>query len=324
VYNENIAGELKAQTLYFESRDGTAIKYICDTMLTDLVLPSMSVVTVSDDKYAGIHWDRELTETVWYTPYGRFFSVEEMMSGANVALLGTNFISKLDIEHIDSIWETGIDINNTRFDAIGNFFFNWEVGFTPDEVYRYEPIPSSIVVPLKAYFNLGLSPYRLRCVFAEPLTNAQITHLTDLILPSNSIHSLNLPEVYNASAISNYLSGVAPYMLGVVLSLLSIISVILYWLRGEFVRYKVYMICGAKGRQIGYLLSLNILWLVTISYACSCLVMFAIRGIIPVGIISSLPWFIFIMIYFGGLFLSILAVGIRAIPLVLHEEMIES
>jgi len=320
MYKESIVDEQVTKVLYFACDDIESIKNLYAKFANDPMLPQMEIVTVSNEKYAGIEWNRKQNENVLYTPYGRFFSTAEMESGANVTLLGTSFISQLPQKSIDTIWETGIDINGKHFSAIGNYFFNWVNGSIPEEVYKSQPVSASIVIPLKAYFDVGISATRFRCVFSQSLTSTQITHLNDLIQPFQSIYSLSLPLVYNVDAVNSYINVIAPYTLIIIISLLSIVSVIIYWLRREFERYRIYLICGAKRRQITFLLSMNILLLVTITYFCAYLIITGLMKITPDGIVSSLPWQFYIIIYICMLFFTLLTVNIRAIPIVFREK----
>jgi len=321
MYKVNVEIQQETQLLYFAANDATIIENLYEKLANDPVLPKMGIVTVSDEKNAGVYWDRAWNEEVWYTPYGRFFSTEEMESGAKVALLGMSYIAQLTQGNIDAIWETGIDLIGTQFDAIGNYD-DWAANPIQEETYESEILPTSITIPLKTYFNIGLSATRFRGVFAQPLTSAQITHLDDLMQSFGNIRSFSLPKAYNANAVNSYINGIAPYALMIILSLLSIVSVILYWLRKEFARYQIYRICGAKGGQIAFFLSLNVALLVTITYAFACLAVLGLTMITPEGIVSPLPWQFHVVIYIGVLLFTLSAVNIRAIPIVFRENIL--
>jgi len=320
MYTKNIEGEQANRVLYFTCDDTTTIKSVYEKLANDPMLPKMEIVTVSNEQYAGIDWNRKLNEEVWYTPYGRFFSSTEMESGSDVALLGTSYISQLTQDNINTIWETGINIDGIQFSAIGNFFYDWASKKVPSSVYKSLPMPAAIVIPLKTYFNVGLSATRFRCVFARPLTNTQLTLLSDLIKQFNNIYSLSLPVIYNMNAVNSYISEIAPYALIIILSLLSIVSVVIYWLLREFERYIIYLLCGAKRRQIIFLLSLNITLLVSFSYVCACFVVFKLMKITPEGIITQLPWQFYSVIYIVSLLFTLLTVNIRATPIVFREK----
>jgi hypothetical protein len=323
MYTVDARSNQETRVLYFTCNDSNTIKSLYAKLANDSVLPKVGIVTVSDKNYTGLYWDRQLNEEVWYTPYGRFFSTEEMDSGADVVLLGTNFFKNLPQENLDTIWETGIDINGTHFNAIGNFFFVYANASLGDSFYESLPMQTSIVIPLKTYFHIGLAPERFRCVFCQSLTSAQITHLSDLLQPFNNIQSLSLPKSYEVGAVNSYINGIILYIAVLILSLLSAVSIILYWLRKEFARYRIYLICGAKGRQIAFFISLNVALLVTITYVCAFLAVSGITKITPQGIVSPLPWQFYIPIYIGVMLFTLLAVNIRAIPLVFREKMLQ-
>ncbi len=321
-YTQSAEEEQAAQVLTFACDDTLAIQSIYTELASDPQLPEMKIVTVSNGEYAGVYWKTVPNEEVWYTPYGRFFSAGEMESETFVALLSTGFLGRLPQESVDTIWETGIEINGTRFQAIGNYFFDWPDGDIPDEVYETEPLSASAVIPLKAFFAVGLTAARFRCVFSQPLTSAQITHLQDLILPYGNIYALSLPETNNTDAVTSYINGIAPYTLVIFLSLLSIATVILHWLRMEFARYKIYLICGAKHGEVTYLISMNIAFLVTATYICAYFAVSVLTKMTPEGLIASLPWQFHIVMYLSSLLFTLLAVNIRAVPIVLREKLL--
>lgn len=323
MYTVDVESNQDTRVLYLTCNDTNTIKSLYKKLADNSVLPEMAIVTVSDENYTGLYWARELNDEIWYTPYGRFFSTEEMDSGAAVVLLGTNFLTNLSEENLDTIWETGIDINGTHFDAIGNYFFDFPKDSLLESDYELYAVPTTIMIPLKTYFDIGLIPLRFRCEFSESLTSAQITHLSGLLQPFNNIMSLSLPKPYEAHAVNSYISGVTTYIVVLILSLLSTVSVILYWFRKEFARYRIYLICGAKGRQIAYFISLNVALLVTITYVCAYFAVSGVTEITPHGIVSPLPWEFYILIYIGVMIFTLLAVNIRAIPIVFHERMLQ-
>ncbi len=323
MYTVNVESNQDTRVLYFTCNDTNAIQSLYAKLENDSVLPKMTIVTVSDENYTGLYWDGKLIKEVLYTPYGRFFSTEEMDSGDVVALLGTDYFTNLSQENLDTIWTTGIDINGTHFNVIGNYFFDFPKDSITENFYEFAVVQTTITIPLRTYFDFGLAPERFRCVFSQPLTSTQITHLSDILQSVDNIQSLSLPKSFEANAVYSYIDGIIPYIAVLLLSLLSSISVILYWLRKEFARYRIYLICGAKGRQIAFLISVNIALLVTAAYVCACLAIFELTQITPHGLVSALPWQFYILIYIGVMIFTLLAVNIRAIPIVFREKMLQ-
>lgn len=323
MYTVNVESNQETRTLYFTCGDLNTIKNLYAKLADDTGLPKIETATVSDDNYTGLHRDRDLKKEVLYTPYGRFFTAEEMDYGADVALLGTDFIKNLPRSKRDGIWETGIDINGKHFKAIGNYFFDFPKDSITEDFYEFTAVQTTITIPLKTYFDTGLVPLRFRCVFSRSLSGAQITHLSGLLQSFSLIKSLSLPKPYEVGAVNSYISGIIPYIVVLILSLISAVSVMLYWLRKEFERYRIYLICGAKGRQIAYFILFNVAMLVTIAYVCAYLAVYGITKIAPHGIVSPLPWQFYILIYIGAMIFLQLAVNIRAIPIVFREKMLQ-
>ena len=128
-YVEIVEREKETQTLFFKCSDETTVKDIYAELDDDGgVFPKLSSVTASNELYAGIDWG--VSES-WYTPYGRFFTREEMENGAAVAILGIGYLKLLPQERLDTVWETGIEINGVHFEAIGNHYFGLNVDGFP-------------------------------------------------------------------------------------------------------------------------------------------------------------------------------------------------
>lgn len=323
MYTVDVGMDQDTKVLYFTCNDSNTIKSVYKKLTSDSALPKMGIVTVSDKKYTGLYWDRKLNEEILYTPYGRSFSIGEMDKGADVALLGTDYLNSVPKGDLDTIWDTGIDIDDTHFEAVGNYFFDFPKDSFTEDFYKFIAVQTTITIPLKTYFDIGLVPVRFRCVFSKPLTSAQITHLNDVLQPLCNIESLSLPKTYEVDAVNSYMKGITTYIVVLILSLLSIVSIILYWLRKEFARYRIYLICGARGRQIAFFISLNVALLVTITYICAYFAASGIINIIPDGFISPLPWLFYILIYIGVMIFTLSAVNIRAIPIVFREKMLQ-
>ncbi len=322
MYNTSVEMGAVNQVLSFKCNDTNTIKSLYEKFENDSIMPEMAIVTVSDEKYTGLYWLRNQNEEVLHTPYGRLFSAEEMDSGATVTLLGTHFFANLSPENIDTIWKTGIDINGTHFNAVGNYFFDSSM-IGAEGGFEFEKVPTTIIIPLKTYFAIGLIPLRFRCEFSQPLTSTQIEHLSVLFKSFSNVQSLSLPNTNNARAVNNYFGGITVYAVVLLVSLLSIVSVILYWLRKEFSRYRIYLICGAKGRQIAYFISMNVALIVTVTYLCAYFAVFGITNITPPGMVSPSPWQFYVLIYFGVMIFIQSAVIIRAIPIIFREDMLK-
>ena len=169
-----------------------------------------------------------------------------------------------------------------------------------------------------------MRPDKLRCVFAAPLTEEQIAKIDALLRTYADIHSVSLPTTGNYYAVAVYLNQVLPYTLIILLSLISTAAVLLHWLRREFVRYRIYLICGARRPQIVCLL-------VGRHRA-------ARHGRVPVcrraaraghkgraggRAAAPAPWRFHAAIYAGMLLLALLAVNCKALPLLFRGRLLE-
>ncbi len=322
-YKEHISMQKETQILYFACDDSTTVAQVAAKLSNHPMLPKAAVISVYGGQYCGLYWDRNLRERVWYTPYGRFFTMDEMEEGAKSAILGTAYIGQLPPKKRDALWESGIEINGAAYEVIGNYFFEWENADVPEETLMAEPLCAPVVIPLQAFWDSGLSASRFRCEFASPFTHEQRSYITDLLQSYAGIYSITLPHTNNDSAFAVYIGSSASSALIVILALISIVNIILYWLRHEFERYRIYRICGAGRGQILFLLLLQILFLITLTYLCAYVITRMLTSIMPAGIVFPLPGTFYVGIYFALLlFISTIAI-IKAYPHILRGNVLD-
>lgn len=323
VYKDAASTWKETKTLYFSCKDPAAVHQIAAELSDSPSLPKAAVISVSGGQYCGLYWDRSQKEDVWHTPYGRFFTMDEMEAGAKVAILGTAYLGRLPFEEMDSIWESGIEIGGAPYKVVGNFHFQWGDADVPEEASMDEPLCAPIVVPLKAFRDSGLSASRFRCEFTAPVTAEQRALLANLLQRYDEIHSLSLPETSNRHTFVSYVGGMASSTLIVLMALVSFVNIVLYWLRREFERYRIYRICGAGRGQIVFLLLFQILFLITLAYLCAYGIARMLVSLMPAGIVLPLPGILYAGIYLA-LLLFIGAVAlIKAYPRVLRGRILD-
>ena len=110
------------------------------------------------------------------------------------------------------------------------------------------------------------------------------------------------------------------YLLILVLSLLSIASVIMYWIKSEYRRYKIYIMCGARRSQVVFLLCMNIFYLVTFTFAVAHLLTFLLTILTPPGIVKTLPLQLYGVIYVGILAMMLLMVNVRSVSIIFSSK----
>lgn len=321
VYKDAVSTWKGTKTLYFSCKDPAAVHQIAAELSDSPSLPKAAVISVSGGQYCGLYWDRSQKEDVWHTPYGRFFTMDEMEAGAKAAILSTGYIGQLPFEEMDSLWESGIEVGGVPYKIVGNYYL--ETADVPEEVYRTEPLCAPIVIPLKAFRDSGLSASRFRCEFTAPVTAEQRALLANLLQRYDEIHSLSLPETSNRHTFVSYVGGMASSTLIVLMALVSFVNIVLYWLRREFERYRIYRICGAGRGQIVFLLLFQILFLITLAYLCAYGIAGMLVSLMPAGIVLPLPGILYAGIYLA-LLLFIGAVAlIKAYPRVLRGRILD-
>ena len=321
VYKDAVSTWKETKTLYFSCKDPAAVHHIAAELSDSPSLPKAAVISVSGGQYCGLYWDRSQKEDVWHTPYGRFFTMDEMEAGAKAAILSTGYIGQLPFEEMDSLWESGIEVGGVPYKIVGNYYL--ETADVPEEVYRTEPLCAPIVIPLKTFWDGGFSASRFRCEFTAPVTAEHRALLANLLQRYDEIHSLSLPETSNRHTFVSYVGGSAPSTVIVVLALVSCMNIVLYWLRREFERYRIYRICGAGRGQIVFLLLFQILFLITLAYLCAYGIAGMLVSLMPAGIVLPLPGILYAGIYLA-LLLFIGAVAlIKAYPRVLRGRILD-
>ncbi len=323
VYKDAASTWKETKTLYFSCKDPAAVHQIAAELSDSPSLPKAAVISVSGGQYCGLYWDRSQKEDVWHTPYGRFFTMDEMEAGAKVAILGTAYLGRLPFEEMDSIWESGIEIGGAPYKVVGNYYFQWGDADVPEEASMDEPLCAPIVVPLKAFRDSGLSASRFRCEFAAPITPEQRGLLANLLQRYDEIHSLSLPETSNRHTFVSYVGGMASSTLIVLMALVSFVNIVLYWLRHEFERYRIYRICGAGRGQIVFLLLFQILFLITLAYLCAYGIAGMLVSLMPAGIVLPLPGILYAGIYLALLLFIGAVVLIKAYPRVLRGRILD-
>lgn len=300
--------------------DDATVLNILSELKDEAVFPKLSSITVSNEQYAGIDWGNG---EKWYTPYGRFFRYEEIKSGSHVAIIGTCYLKSLPLDSIDSIWKTGIDIDGTHFETIGSHYFRLDDnGCVPKEILDTQ-VPSPVIIPLMAFLDIQIPANKLRCVFADQPTEEQIIQIEKMLQQYITVKHVVLPKTGNYHAIQVYINQALPYTLVIFLSIISITNVVLHWLRREFERYRIYLICGAKRWQLVFLLSFTIAVLTLICFFAAELCITGINMIVPTGTISPLPWQFLAASFSGILFILLFVVNVKASPLMFRDKILE-
>ncbi|MDR0286878.1 MAG: hypothetical protein LBI03_04100, partial [Clostridiales bacterium] len=165
---------------------------------------------------------------------------------------------------------------------------------------------------------------RIRLVFADSLTKTQRVHLQEMVTSEGHVIFSALPLSGEKSATKEMISGMMAFSVILVISLISTVNVLFYWIKKELPRFRVYMICGAKNSKILFLIAAHTGFIVTLSYLCTLLLalIFRVFNILPEEFLAQMPWYAYGLIFAGGLIFSLLWTVLRAIPLVVRQKMI--
>ena len=321
-YTHDAALYGEKQVFYFSSGNPQTVELIYRAIQEDGILPEIGYVTISNKEVTGFYWDglfRADSGPPVYTPYGRFFTDEETRDGARLALLGIGYISNLDDK--ESIWTNGITVGADTFHVIGNMNF----ADFPQSDYGLERsrVHSPIVIPLNTFMNLHYIAERLRIEFSEPLSKDQRDHLDGLVKKNgggNEYYSLPAPR--NSKAAQNFMNSISMFFLLMLLALICVSNIFVYWVKRESVRYKVYLVYGATGRRIAWIISMQTVLIVSLSYICAIALTRLLVTMANIEFITALPAQLYLLTYLIVAVLTVAVSCVRAVPLIVREQMI--
>ena len=317
------ANDLTTLAFSFACEDSDALMQAYERLIVSPDLPPIRNLTLSNGTYAGVHWDFDLNDGVYYTPYGRFFTEQEMKEGSDVALLGTGAIARLSAQQIDRVWETPFDIGGETMMSIGSYHMLMFHGNISVDEMRFSAFTAAVSIPLKTFLRLGLNATFLRCEFSEPLTETQVDALRQLVSGTAGAYAPSYPLSGREFWTKSYLSNSSGNTVIMVLAILTMIQVLLHWLRSEFERYRIYLICGAKRSHIAGLLSLQIVFLVTLSYFAAWAAAIPFNAAVSSETMRSLPVPFIAVFYVLLLLLVLAAVHVKAARLIWRGKLLE-
>lgn len=325
-YVVDVNTEQETQVLYLTSLDEARIKELYYKIVDDPILPQLTKATVSGNVYSGVFWNTEQEENTYYVPYGRFFSGEEILTNAKVALIGTGYLSLFSYDEIDSIWRSGIKINDSTFEAIGTYNYNWGDGSSiPSDAFCFSPMPNAVTIPINCFFELGLNATKMRCVFTESLSEEQYSYLVNLLASYNDLQDVVIPKterMNQKNRILRMIENVAPFAAIVFLSVINIANIVMYWLRTQFKRLQIYRICGSGNGAITFFVVVQVSLLVLIGFGFSCVAQATLRVVLPSGVTSRMP-ISFYMIVLGSQWVAmVVLVLMKSMRLIVSENLV--
>ncbi|MDO5022597.1 MAG: hypothetical protein Q4E07_04590 [Eubacteriales bacterium] len=310
-YLEAVNRKAETQLFFVSSQKSDALYEILKQVEENPSLPPLGVVSLSNFEYSGIYWNRSYKSDVYYTPYGRFFTDEEMSSGDNVALLSMAYLRSLPKNITGTLWDKGITIYGNHFEATGNYEGLSDYPLE-NSGYQTEVIPTAVAMPLKTYLNLNIPAMYLRIEFAKSLSPLQIAELKNTVSAYLDVSYVSFPNIENQSAKRIYMATSARFALILVFALISIINIIVYWVSAEFKRYRVYILCGAQKKQIIFLLAMNTIYIVSFAYIAAVFISWFLTSNVPEGLVNMLPVKTYFLIYISSLIFLLITVNIKA------------
>lgn len=316
----NYQYSLSQEYVFAESAVSEDIISIYNDIISSKSLPEIVSISLIDEQCTGISC--EASQFQMFIPYGRLFSQDEMEEGRNVALLSLEYIRNLPQEKADHIWDEGIEIDETHFDAVGGYT-DIARYFPLSELAFDFPMPTFVAMPAKTYLASGREPVMLNCHFADILSKEQQNMLSQMISSYESVDNYYIPGT-RESIKSSLLKVLSTYSAILLMSLVAVVLIIIYWFRSERERYRVYMVCGAKKRHIIFFCTINILLLSLISYLAALagleLINLGFEGMILV----SLPAIWRLLIGVGIFAFCWIVVVFRSLSLLNHDRNVSS
>lgn len=299
------------QLFCFSSDDASVVQDVYTKFNNDSLLPSIQILTLSDGNRSGIYWNRELNEDIWYTPYGRFFTMQEMDAGENKVLLGTSYLHNLPPEQRETVWDKAITLDGKRFEPVGSYYYSWAEE-VPVEVLQSDAMLSPFTVPLKTFLENKWQAKHFRCIFADAPTQEQIQYLEAYMASFDGVYNLTFPVFQRNKAIMDYVNTVSSSTFVILLSFISLGTVVLSWLKKDEARFLSYRICGANKRQVMGILLFNVFLLLSIAFLLAYAVTSVLTMLMPKEMIMPLPWFLAASSYLMLVAFSLFIVSLRA------------
>ena len=288
--------------------------------------PDISVLTLANVDYAGVYWNYETNEKTYYTPYGRFFTEQEMNDGKNVILLGSSMINRIiaDQKNKNEIWENPVHIKGETLIPIGSYYTLGLPGSTKvdDRSLVMRAFAAYTTMPLNTFRRLELQPEALYCEFASPLTETQITLLQEFVDSLNGVENVSIPISGQEAIIKTYVSR-WPTAILVLVGLLLTIQVLIHWLRSEFERFRIWLICGAKRKHILFRLFLEVFLIITLSFLLALGINTIVLTLMPDTVITALPPLLTAAVYVLFLVFVLIAVQIRSSAMIYRDRLLE-
>lgn len=259
------------------ANDTNTIKNIYSNLKSDEHLPDIDFVSLYNEECTGLYYDINNSD-YFYIPYGRLFSDEEIKKGADVALVGFGYFDNLTKDKIDAVWDSGITYKGRNYKAVGNYqnsyFDNKELNALARDI-----LPNNITVPLNTFLKNGYNAKYLRIEFKNNLNEKQIKYLKNKIKKYQDVKYTQIPTLYDKHVNQAYYRRFIPNIAIYFVVLISIISMISYWINKEIVRYRIYMICGANRKQIAFLIFITAFMLITPAFILSYFIRLLIMNI---------------------------------------------
>lgn len=258
VYQNN----MKNEYLFVEATTSNDIVAIYQDLVNDESIFEIDSISLIDAQYTGIYFDSSKYQM--FMPYGRLFSQEECMNERKVALLSLEYVRNLPEEKASDIWANGVDVDGSHYDVIGGYT-DIAKYFPLHDLARDFPLPTLMAFPAKTYLAMGNKPKMLNCHFSTILSKEQQAFLMQLVTSRGSVVDFYIPGTNGAFQTTLY-ETLSSYCAILLMSLIAVISIIVYWFQNELTRYRIYMIYGARKYQIFFFCSVDMLLFSLVAY----------------------------------------------------------
>lgn len=194
-----------------------------------------------------------------YIPYGRYFTEEEQFDGSNVVILSESFVNQLDSNSISSLIGNEISIGNNPgklYLAIGRY----NTTFFGDEMDSKE-----VIIPFFTYIKNGYALSEVEIIFSDKLTETELFYLEDFFSEYKGIEISKYPAKLEYSAIISFLYTILHHSVVLVICLITLLTLIGYWIRINYKKFYIYYICGSTKGFIMKAILLNVSYIWTVS-----------------------------------------------------------
>ena len=198
----------------------------------------------------------------------------------NEILISETYMLNLPIEFLHKIYGKEVRIDGNAFTIIGSYLGR----------YNYDFAESSVMIPLLTYIELGYPLQYLDIVFQTSLSTDEETFLYQLLSANNCVEQIEMPDKLESKNLENMFSNLGKHILLFCIFLVGLLNLLNFWLKSNWRRFQIYIICGSTNRFVLFIIFVNTLLLSLIGSLTGWLIFIIIQpGLVKYDVVAIYP-----------------------------------